>query len=444
MANRNFPNSRIYTGHIMPVLIDCNFIVDSTNANNLGIRSLKGPYVQSVTMQALSGGGGFPPGSPNLATSASYAVLAASAISNTGSSVLTGDLGLFPGTSVTGFPPGTVIGTQHITDSFASQAELDALAAYNELRSRPSTTIPAILDGQTLSAGVYSEASGTFNLAASGNGTLTLNGSATDIFVFNAASTVVTGAGGIPTIALTGGALASNVYWTAGSSATLNVSGSGVFEGTMIAQASVTIDGGSAQGRLFALTGAVTISAATAITVIGPSGPTHVAGTPGPGTIVVRLQDAYNRLYTGGHAIVSPVSGTALKIDNSALTAGVAYIISTLGSSTAAQWHALGVPAGVTPAVGVAFIASSVGAGANSSTSRVMATAAAGSSVASIETVGDANLSANPNPSANQGFGAQIILQTRTYGGAIAAPVDGSVISLSFLLSNSSILVQGE
>lgn len=428
----------------MPVLIDCNFIVDSTNANNLGIRSLKGPYVQSVTMQALSGGGGFPPGSPNLATSASYAVLAASAISNTGSSVLTGDLGLFPGTSVTGFPPGTVIGTQHITDSFASQAELDALAAYNELRSRPSTTIPAILDGQTLSAGVYSEASGTFNLAASGNGTLTLNGSATDIFVFNAASTVVTGAGGIPTIALTGGALASNVYWTAGSSATLNVSGSGVFEGTMIAQASVTIDGGSAQGRLFALTGAVTISAATAITVIGPSGPTHVAGTPGPGTIVVRLQDAYNRLYTGGHAIVSPVSGTALKIDNSALTAGVAYIISTLGSSTAAQWHALGVPAGVTPAVGVAFIASSVGAGANSSTSRVMATAAAGSSVASIETVGDANLSANPNPSANQGFGAQIILQTRTYGGAIAAPVDGSVISLSFLLSNSSILVQGE
>lgn len=428
----------------MPVLLDCNFIVDSTNGNQLGIRSLKGPYVQSVTMQALSGGGGFPVGSPNLATSASYAVLASSAITNTGSSVLTGDLGLFPGTSVTGFPPGTVTGTQHITDSFASQAEVDATAAYTELRSRSSTPIAAILDGQTLSAGVYVESSGTFNLAASGNGTLTLNGSATDIFVFNAASTLVTGAGGTPTIALTGGALASNVYWTCGSSATLNVSGSGVFEGTVIADASVTIDGGSAQGRLFALTGAVTISAATAITVNGPSGPTHVAGTPAPGTIVVKLQDAYSRIYTGSHAIVSPVSGTALKIDNSALTANTAYVIAVLGSSTPAQWHALGVPAGVTPAVGVAFIASSVGAGANSSTSRVMTSAAAGSLIASIETVGDSNLAINPNPSANQGFGAQIILQTRTYGGAIAAPADGSVISLSFLLGNSSVLVQGE
>lgn len=50
MANRNFANSRIYTGHVMPVLIDCNFIVDSTNGNGLGIRSLKGPYVKAVYM----------------------------------------------------------------------------------------------------------------------------------------------------------------------------------------------------------------------------------------------------------------------------------------------------------------------------------------------------------------------------------------------------------
>lgn len=173
---------------------------------------------------------------------------------------------------------------------------------------------------------------------------------------------------------------------------------------------------------------------------------TPASGNPNPasGTIVVQLQDNYNRIYSGFRSIVSPVSGSALKIDNSALTAGVAYIITTVGNSTNAQWHALGVPAGVTPAVGVAFIAASVGAGSNTSTSRVMATAAAGSGVASIESVGDSNLSIAPAPSANQGFGAQFILQCRDYAGAIVAPVDGSVISLSFYLSDSSVLIQGE
>lgn len=168
---------------------------------------------------------------------------------------------------------------------------------------------------------------------------------------------------------------------------------------------------------------------------------TPAGGNPNPasGTIVVRLQDPYFAALSGSNAIVSPVSGSALKIDNSALTAGVAYIITTLGNSTAAAWHTLGVPAGVTPAVGVAFIAASVGAGANSSTSRVMATAAAGSGICSIETVGDSNLSISPSPSANQGYGATFILQCRDYAGAIAAPADGSVISLCFYLNNSSI-----
>lgn len=173
---------------------------------------------------------------------------------------------------------------------------------------------------------------------------------------------------------------------------------------------------------------------------------TPAGGNPNPaaGTIVVQMQDNYNRSFSGFHAIVSPVSGSALKIDNSALTAGVAYIITTLGNSTVAQWVALGVPIGVTPAVGVSFIAASVGAGANTSTSRVMATAAAGSSVASIETVGDPNLSIAPLLSTGQTYGASFILQCRDYAGALVAPVDGSVISLAFLLSNSSVLVQGE
>lgn len=165
---------------------------------------------------------------------------------------------------------------------------------------------------------------------------------------------------------------------------------------------------------------------------------------PASGVLVIQLQDNYNRSLSGANAIVSPVSGSALKIDNSALTQGVAYIITTLGDASAAQWHALGVPAGVTPAVGVSFIAASVGAGANTSSSRVMTAAAAGSGVATIETVGDPNLSIAPDPTKSQGFGAQIILECRDYAGALVAPVDGSVISLQFYLSDSSILVQGE
>jgi hypothetical protein len=206
-----------------------------------------------------------PSGSPALLTSASYAVLASSTITNTGATVLTGNLGLYPGTSVTGFPPGTVSGVQHITDAAANQAMIDAGAAYTDLSTRSATSITANLDGQTLSAGVYTETSGTFNLATSGNATLTLNGSATDIFVFRCSSTLITGAGGTPTIALTGGALASNVYWVCGSSATINVSGTGAFKGTVIATASVTVDGGSgtSDARFIALTGAVTFSAAT-------------------------------------------------------------------------------------------------------------------------------------------------------------------------------------
>jgi hypothetical protein len=166
---------------------------------------------------------------------------------------------------------------------------------------------------------------------------------------------------------------------------------------------------------------------------------------PAAGTIVVRLADNFNRQFISGlHVIQSPLSGSDVKIDNSAMTAGVAYTITTLGNATAAKWHAIGVPAGVTPAVGVSFIAASNGGAGNTLTSRVQITAATGSGIASIEVVGNPDLSISPSPSANQGYGGQIILQCRDYAGAIAAPADGSRISLAFYLSNSSVVIQGE
>lgn len=170
---------------------------------------------------------------------------------------------------------------------------------------------------------------------------------------------------------------------------------------------------------------------------------TPAAGNPNPaaGTIVIQLQDNYSRVYTGGNSIASPLSGSSITPTGTNLTVGRAYTITALGAMTAADWIALGVPKGVvatsTFGVGVSFIAKAQGA-TSGGTSSVQITAAAGSGICSIETVGDPNLSVAPAPSANQGFGSQIIVQCRDYAGAIAAPAAGSVISLSFLLSNSS------
>lgn len=159
---------------------------------------------------------------------------------------------------------------------------------------------------------------------------------------------------------------------------------------------------------------------------------------PAAGTIVIQLQDNYNRSMSGFDSRVSPVSGSPL----TATVANTAYIIVSLGTATAAQWQAVGLPKGISPAVGVSFIASASATIGGSAAVEIAA--AAGSGVMSIETLGDPNLSVNPDPSQNQGFGAQIILQCRNASGAIAAPADGSVISIAMLLNNSGEKVQGE
>jgi len=163
---------------------------------------------------------------------------------------------------------------------------------------------------------------------------------------------------------------------------------------------------------------------------------------PAPGTIIIQLQDNYNRSFSGFNSIVSPVSGTPL----TATTAGTPATIVSLGTATPTQsltnFRAVGLPLGITPAVGVSFVpTSSATIGLSAA---VEIAAAAGSAVSTIETLGDPNLSINPDPTQSQGFGSQLILQCRNYSGAVAAPADGTVISLAMYLSNSSIIVQGE
>jgi len=164
---------------------------------------------------------------------------------------------------------------------------------------------------------------------------------------------------------------------------------------------------------------------------------------PAPGTIIVQLMDNFNRSFSGFNSIVSPVSGTPIVPTGSNLTIGAPYILASVGALTAADAILLGIPQGLKPAAGLSFIAQATGV-ASGGSSVVEAAASAGSGVASIETLGDPNLSIAPNALLNQGFGAQFILQCRGYGGAIAAPADGSVISLALYLSDSSITVQGE
>lgn len=228
--------------------------------------------ISGLDYQMYSTVAGTPIMDPYLATAGTFAVLGATTVTNTGSSVLTGNLGLNPGSSITGFPPGTVSGATDVDNTAAMNAQASALSAYTLLASHSSTTIASALDGQTLTPGYYSFSSGAATLAASANGTLTLNGAGT--YVIKTASTLGTGAGGTPTVALTGGATAANVYWIVGSSATLNASGTGTMQGNVIANSSITVEGGTVNGSLIALTGAVTISAATAITAVSTGTPT--------------------------------------------------------------------------------------------------------------------------------------------------------------------------
>ena len=190
-----------------------------------------------------------------LGTAANFAVLAGSTVTNTGPTVIDGDLGLSPGTAVTGFPPGQVNGTVHAADGAALQAKTDLGAAYDDAAGRPSTaTVPVELGGTTKTPGVYDSPAGTFGIT----GTLTLDalGDPNAVFIFKAASTLITAsASGVN---LVNGAQAANVFWVVGSSATLGTYS--ILRGNVLALASITVTTGvTVDGRTLARTAAVTL-----------------------------------------------------------------------------------------------------------------------------------------------------------------------------------------
>ncbi len=188
---------------------------------------------------------------PGLETATSFAILAGTTVTNTGNSVITGDLGLSPGDAVTGFPPGLVHGTQHIADAVAIAAKSDLTTAYGVAASSPCTgnKTGANLGGQTLTAGTYCQTT-----APTLTGTLTLSGNG--VFIFQIGSTLVTGPGA--TVSLINGAQACHVFWQVSSSATLDTTTT--FVGTIMALASISLkNGATITGRALAQTGAVTL-----------------------------------------------------------------------------------------------------------------------------------------------------------------------------------------
>jgi len=223
---------------------------------------------------------------PSLGTAAKFAVLGASTVTNTGATVVTGDLGVSPGTSVTGFPPGNVIGRKHVADKSALQAQKDVTAAYLAAARQPcdSSLTGQNLGGKTLTSGVY-----CFSSSAQLTGQLTLDsqGRTGSVFIFQIGSTLTIASNA--SVLLINGANACNVFWQVGSSATVGTASD--FSGNILALTSITATTGAHfDGSLYARNGAVTLDSNTVARSLcaTPSTPTATPSTtptatpPGP------------------------------------------------------------------------------------------------------------------------------------------------------------------
>jgi hypothetical protein len=222
----------------------------TTGAKDTGNAALAANHVWSFTTAAC----GQTP--VNLRSAASFAVLAGSTVTNAGLTSITGDLGVSPGTAVTGFPPGTLDGVQHAGDGVAAQGVADIATAYSDAKSRALCPIAVSgdLGGQTLLPGLYQSAA---TLAISvGDLTLDAQGDSDAVFIIGMEDTLTVDAA--REITLIHGAQASNVFWRVGTSATLGAASA--CQGTILADQSITFDAGATlSGRALAHYAAVTL-----------------------------------------------------------------------------------------------------------------------------------------------------------------------------------------
>jgi hypothetical protein len=239
-----------------------------------------------------------------------FAVLSGQGVTNTGSTVIHGNLGTVPAAAVTGFPPGHVHGAIHQADAVALGAQNDLITAYTSAAGRiPVTIVATELGGQTLTPGVYSTETGDFQIT----GTLTLDaqGDPNGVFIFQTSTTLITASSSV--VRLIGAASPCNVFWQIGSSATLGTGSN--FRGTIMALTSIQVDTGvNIIGRVLARNASVTLDNDTiTMTRCAPASPSQVTPVPSGGVqtgggSTAGLQDG--GLFVLGGAMLAAAAGT--------------------------------------------------------------------------------------------------------------------------------------
>jgi uncharacterized protein (TIGR03437 family) len=295
-----------------------------------------------------------------LGTTSTYGALAGDTITNTGATTINGDLGLYPGTSVTGSP--TVTGATHVTDGAAQQAKSDLHTAFLNAQGRtgPTPVLAGALGGKTLTPGLYKDDGAPASLGLTGTLTLDFQGNPNAVFIFQSASTLTTEVGSIVHLINTGGGTGCNVFWQVGSAATLK--GSTSFVGTILAYADITA-GASATvaGRLLAGgqangAGALTLNnntITTPVCSVAPTGSIQVVKNTvgGNGTFA----------FTSNFGLTSPLitSGLTASQTVSGLAPGSSYSVSETVPSGWTQTSASctsGIPTAVTVVAGATTI----------------------------------------------------------------------------------------
>jgi uncharacterized repeat protein (TIGR01451 family) len=304
---------------------------------------------------------------PPLGTAQSFAVLGASTVTNTGPTIVTGNLGVSPGSAVTGFPI-------YAADAVASQAQSDSLTAYNNLAGQSCTTTfgdVAELGGLTLVPGVY-----CFPSSAGLTGTLTLDaqGNPNAVWVFKIASTLITASDS--TVLLVNGAQQCNVFWQVGSSATLGTGST--FVGNIFAYASITLTtDASVAGRTLAQTAAVTMDSNTvtvaACAVPPPANPipptVSKAFSPatiaedGVSTLTITLSNSDSAAATGASFTDALPTGVTISGTGSTTCSGT---LAASSGGTSVNLTGSSIPAGGSCTVTVPVTASTAGGYINS------------------------------------------------------------------------------
>jgi hypothetical protein len=201
-----------------------------------------------------------------LGTTASFAVLAGTRVTNSGQSIIWGNVGVSPGTNVGGFPSGAIRGTNHINNATARTAQTNLTTAYNDAAGRPNTPvfISGDIGGSTLTPGLYAATSSLE--ISSADLTLDAQGDPTAVFIFQIISTFTTAPG--RKVILSGGARAANIFWQVGDSA--DIGANSVVAGNILANQTITFGArASLDGRALARMGEVVLNANVITTPLG-------------------------------------------------------------------------------------------------------------------------------------------------------------------------------